>query len=57
MFRQPALGTAMRDARGQRQSVAWSTSVERDADGRVKGFRCIGLNVTRQRAAQASTAA
>ena len=44
--------TAMRDARGQRQSVAWSTSVERDADGRVKGFRCIGLNVTRQRAAQ-----
>lgn len=44
--------TAMRDAHGQRQSVAWSTSVERDAGGRVRGFRCIGLNVTRQRAAQ-----
>lgn len=44
--------TAMRDARGQRHSVAWSTSVERDADGQVCGFRCIGLDVTRQRAAQ-----
>lgn len=44
--------TAMRDTRGQRHSVAWSTSVERDTAGRVRGFRCIGLNVTRQRAAQ-----
>lgn len=42
----------MRTSLGALHHVAWSTSVERDGEGRLKALRCIGQDVTHQRAAQ-----
>lgn len=39
---------------GALRDIAWSSSVDRSADGRFQGFRCIGIDVTSQRAAEAA---
>ncbi len=44
--------TTMCTPDGHRHLVAWSATVERDAQGRPSLFRCIGQDVTQQRAAQ-----
>lgn len=42
----------MLGADGVARDIAWSSSVDRGADGRFQGFRCIGIDVTTQRAAE-----
>jgi len=44
----------MHGAGGALRDIAWSSSVDRSADGRFQGFRCIGIDVTSQRAAEAA---
>jgi PAS domain S-box-containing protein len=42
----------MLDGRGGERDIAWSTSVDRASDGSLQGYRCIGIDVTAQRAAE-----
>ena len=44
----------MLGAAGEVRDIAWSTSLDRSADGRFRGFRCIGIDVTSQRAAESA---
>lgn len=44
----------MLDTRGSVRDIAWSSSVDRRADGTLLGYRCIGIDVTTQRAADAA---
>lgn len=46
-LRMLSVGGAVRD-------IAWSSSVDRNAEGGFEGFRCIGIDVTSQRAAEAA---
>ena len=44
----------MLSAGGTFRDISWSSSVDRSGDGRFRGFRCIGIDVTSQRAAEAA---
>lgn len=44
----------MLSAGGAVKDISWSSSVDRGSDGRFRGFRCIGVDVTSQRAAESA---
>lgn len=55
-LRRPAYNQDLRmlSGDGAVRDIAWSSSVDRRSDGRFEGFRCIGIDVTTQRAAEAA---